>query len=61
MKKTLFILLSVFVLFACTRAQKEYFGLIKQGPDETKVETRKPLSIPPEFGLRPTADEVNEK
>lgn len=39
-------------LSACSKA-KETFGLARSAPDEFDVLTRAPLSIPPEFGLRP--------
>ena len=32
---------------------KQQFGLSKSAPDEFSVVTRAPLSIPPDFGLRP--------
>jgi hypothetical protein len=39
-------------LSGCENA-KEVIGLTKQAPDEFAIVTRAPLSIPPQFGLRP--------
>jgi hypothetical protein len=39
-------------LGGCENA-KEVIGLTKQAPDEFAIVTRAPLSIPPQFGLRP--------
>lgn len=45
-------LISVLLLSACDGA-REAMGLDKQSPDEFAVVTRAPLSMPPDFGLRP--------
>ncbi|MCQ2741200.1 MAG: DUF3035 domain-containing protein [Alphaproteobacteria bacterium] len=39
-------------LTACSM-NKEQLGLSKKSPDETVVESRGPLSLPPEFEVRP--------
>ncbi|NKB19776.1 MAG: DUF3035 domain-containing protein [Alphaproteobacteria bacterium] len=39
-------------LSGCENA-KEVIGLTKQAPDEFSIVTRAPLSIPPQYGLRP--------
>lgn len=51
--KKLFILICVcFMLNACGLTKKD-LGLQKSIPDETKVETRKPLDLPPNFDELP--------
>ena len=45
--------ITVVVLSACSQGQKEELGLIKKAPDEFSVVTRAPLSVPPEYTLRP--------
>ena len=57
MKKSAFpaiigLAVSVIALGGCEKT-KEVIGLTKQGPDEFAIVTRAPLSIPPQFGLRP--------
>lgn len=42
----------ILILAGCEQA-RETFGLAKSSPDEFAVVPRAPLSIPPEFGLRP--------
>lgn len=44
--------LAAFTLSACENA-REAIGIGKQSPDEFAVVTRAPLSMPPDFGLRP--------
>lgn len=41
------------VLAACSNVTKEDLGLSKRSPDERAVEQRRPLSLPPEFDVRP--------
>jgi hypothetical protein len=41
------------VLAACSGDTGEIFGLDRQTPDEFAVVTRAPLTLPPEYGLRP--------
>jgi len=42
------------VLFFCSCGlTREDLGMTRSKPDETQVETRKALVIPPEFGVRP--------
>jgi len=45
--------LSVTALTACSNSQKEQLGLLKTAPDEFSIVTRAPLSVPPEYTLRP--------
>jgi hypothetical protein len=47
-------LLAVLILGGCEGARKA-IGLDKAAPDEFSVYTRAPLSLPPEYGLRPPA------
>ncbi len=52
MKKILLVAVLV-CLSACSYFNKENLGLAKKAPDETVVEEKKPLSLPPEFDVRP--------
>ena len=53
MKKTFLALVLVcFALCGCT-TMKRWFGLNKSAPDETKIETRAPLVLPPDFDELP--------
>ena len=50
----LFVLASAaFVLNGCMGQQDNVFGTEKEAPDEFAVYSRAPLSLPPDFGLRP--------
>ena len=51
-RSILLAVLAVFSLSACENA-REAMGIGKQSPDEFAVVTRAPLSMPPDFGLRP--------
>lgn len=56
MKKTLFlmtVMISAAALSGCSNATKQKLGLAKQAPNEFMVMSRAPLSLPPEFDLRP--------
>jgi hypothetical protein len=44
---------AVIALSACSQDQKEQLGLVKTAPDEFTVVTRAPLSVPPEYSIRP--------
>lgn len=46
-------LLGAVALSACSRETKEDLGLVKVAPDEFAVVTRAPLSVPPDYALRP--------
>ena len=41
-------------LTACSTLTKEKLGIAKKAPNEQLVEEKAPLSLPPEFNLRPT-------
>jgi hypothetical protein len=59
----LLVILAAFTLSACENA-RQAMGIGKQSPDEFEVVTRAPLSMPPDFGLRPPrpgADRLQEK
>ncbi len=55
MKKIVILCLLAFVA-GCSGITKETLGIAKKSPNERVVETRKPLSLPPEFDLRPVVD-----
>ena len=44
---------SMFLVNGCTSKQSNVFGEEKNAPDEFAVYSRAPLSMPPDFGLRP--------
>lgn len=46
------LLLAAFSLQGCSKA-REAFGLERQAPDEFAVVARAPLTLPPDYGLRP--------
>lgn len=46
------VLAMIAALGGCEQA-KESFGMARSSPDEFAVVTRAPLSVPPEYGLRP--------
>lgn len=53
MKKLLILMLMMsFTICGCGLTKKD-LGLSKQTPDETKVETRKSLDLPPDFDKLP--------
>lgn len=58
MNKIIAVLSMVLILGACGMT-KEKLGLGKNIPDETMVSTRKPLSVPPEYDLRPVNENKN--
>jgi len=49
------LLINILFLFSCGGV-KERVGLIKKAPDEFQVYEKKPLSVPPNFELRPPID-----
>lgn len=54
MKRCFFITLSVIALAACSGGEvRETLGVNHNAPDEFKVLSRPPLSVPPDFNLRP--------
>lgn len=59
MKKVMISSLLVIMLCGCGLTKQD-LGLEKSSPDEMMVVSRAPLSIPPEFGLRPITVETAE-
>lgn len=53
--RILFMFCMIAVLAACSGVTKEDLGLSKRSPDEKTVEQRRPLSLPPEFDVRPVS------
>lgn len=47
-------------LVACSNLTKEKLGIAKDRPNETLVEKRAPLDLPPEFDLRPVTNVDNK-
>ncbi len=58
MKSYLAFLLPCLLLSACGEGQnaRDLLGLSRNAPDEFKVVSRPPLSVPPDFALRPPAE-----
>ncbi len=52
MKKIVLMMMVVFALSGCANVKK-WLGLNKSTPDETKIETRAPLVLPPDFDELP--------
>ncbi len=57
---TALVLLGVLSLAACSSATKEKLGIAKKAPDEFMVVPRAPLSLPPEYNLRPVVEPQSE-
>lgn len=55
MKKLIFVLVLTGILGGCGLT-KEKLGIARKAPDENMVTVRQPLSVPPEYDLRPVAD-----
>ena len=53
MKKAILIMCAVGALTACGEKTKQNLGLVNTPPDEFAVVTRAPLSVPPDYTLRP--------
>ena len=55
MKKVcvIFLLTAILSLGACG-VTKKTLGFANSGPDETKVKTNPPLTLPPEYNVRPS-------
>ncbi len=53
MKKTVLTLIMLSVVLCGCSTLKRWFGLNKTSPDETKIETRAPLVLPPDFDELP--------
>lgn len=57
-KRIMSSLLAVLLLAACGLTRDD-LGVDKTAPDEMLVVSRAPLSVPPEFGLRPLVVDEN--
>lgn len=53
MKKTLLMLTFMCLMLGGCATAKKWLGLNKTVPDETKIETRAPLVLPPDFDELP--------
>ena len=53
MKKNIALLLTLVVMLSACATMKKWLGLNKTTPDETKIETRSPLVLPPDFDELP--------
>ena len=51
---------AVFSLCACNATRKS-LGFARQGPDETTVKTNEPLTLPPEYNVRPKKGELKKE
>ncbi len=51
-----FVILALLSLSACSNTTKEKLGLSKKAPNEFMVAPRAPLSLPPEYNLRPVVE-----
>jgi len=50
---TLTVIIGALLVAACTTGERTIFSEEKEAPDEFAVYSRAPLSLPPDFGLRP--------
>ena len=53
MRKLLLLSVAVTALVACSQDVREDLGIANTAPDEFSVVTRAPLSVPPDYALRP--------
>ena len=56
-KNVFFVFMAVLALCSCSNTTKKTLGLSKTAPNEYMVEPRAPLSLPPEYNLRPVNQE----
>ena len=56
MKKVLLAFIALTIVTACSSKQKQDWGITKQAPDEFMVTSRPPLTLPPDYDLRPIND-----
>ena len=61
MKKLAIGLLTVLSLAACSNVTKEKLGIAQKAPNEFMVAPKAPLSLPPEYDLRPVSDMQGEQ
>jgi hypothetical protein len=55
-KKIAFVVLCLPIIASCSSKAKDTLGLRRTAPDEFKVISNPPLSLPPEFTLRPPSE-----
>ncbi len=55
MRNLFYVLVLTGILSACGLT-KEKLGIANKAPDENMVTVRQPLSVPPEYDLRPIAE-----
>ncbi|MBE6447700.1 MAG: DUF3035 domain-containing protein [Alphaproteobacteria bacterium] len=60
MKNIALVLMMLLVLGACSKLNRDTLGMNKKAPNEFLVTTRPPLSLPPEFDLKPVSANVVE-
>ena len=58
MKKILLALVALTLITACSQKQKKDWGLAKEAPNEFLVVSRAPLTLPPDYDLRPINDNM---
>ena len=59
MKKICLLITVVTALSLCAcDATRKTLGFSRQGPDESTVKTNEPLTLPPEYNVRPKKDET---
>ena len=62
MKKFIIVLVAMTAaLSACSNLTKEKLGLSNKAPNEFLVTTMPPLSLPPEYDLRPVVEPVQSQ
>lgn len=62
MRKIYLVITAVAILSLCAcNATKKALGFSRQGPDETAVKTNEPLTLPPEYNVRPKKGELQKE
>jgi len=51
MQKHISIIVTIFLLSACSTKMKQKLGVVTTGPNEYAVEKQQPLEIPPHYDL----------
>lgn len=51
--RKMFILLAMLMFLAACGMTKEDLGMARSKPDESQVQTRKQLVVPPDYNVRP--------
>lgn len=58
MKKIIIALAAITLITACSQKQKKDWGLAQEAPNEFLVVSRAPLTLPPDYDLRPINDNM---